>query len=209
MELEIKSKSGDYRIKKELGIRRLIKKNGAILPSGNFYVETSGIQQTEPKDEYLLTKIFEGDEKYPTNFKFIGGGFGHSVGMSQFGAYNLTKKGVKYPDILKYYYSGINISTMPKTVLFNEYNISYKTEFYFDKDAYKEAYLYIDNQKNVSDFPFSINGFEFLDTKQINQTPVIKMNITQYLKQGNNTINFLPLSKENKGKYVVYRVELL
>ncbi len=210
VELEIRAKNGEYRIKKELGIRRLFKKQASILPSGNFYIETTyAPDKQDNKEQYLLQKIFEGDQKDPKSFKFIGGGFGHSVGMSQFGAYNLAKKGVKYPDILKYYYSGISISTMTKTVLYNEYNISYKTEFYFDKDAYKEAYLYIDNQRGVSQFPFSINGFEFLDTKQINKTPVIKMNITQYLKQGNNTINFLPLSLENKGKYVVYRVELL
>lgn len=34
-------------------------------------------------------------------------GYGHGVGMSQYGAYELAKHGYKYDEILKYYYQGI------------------------------------------------------------------------------------------------------
>lgn len=40
---------------------------------------------------------------------FIGKGWGHGVGMSQYGANSLAKKGYKYDEILKYYYTGINV----------------------------------------------------------------------------------------------------
>ena len=36
-------------------------------------------------------------------------GYGHGVGMSQYGAHSMAKLGYKYDEILKYYYSGIEI----------------------------------------------------------------------------------------------------
>ena len=36
-------------------------------------------------------------------------GFGHGVGMSQYGAQGMALEGYKYTDILKYYYQGVNI----------------------------------------------------------------------------------------------------
>lgn len=38
-------------------------------------------------------------------------GYGHGVGMSQWGANNLAQKGAKYDEILKYYYRGISLVT--------------------------------------------------------------------------------------------------
>ena len=37
-------------------------------------------------------------------------GYGHGVGMSQYGANSMAKKGYKYDEILKYYYTGVEIS---------------------------------------------------------------------------------------------------
>ena len=36
-------------------------------------------------------------------------GYGHGVGMSQYGAQGMAKAGYNYQDILKYYYTGIDI----------------------------------------------------------------------------------------------------
>lgn len=216
-ELEIVAKNGQYKVKKELAIRRLFKKGNSSLPSANFYVKTKGAdivkseneeEKTPEKKTFSLVKLFDyiDDNRYPEKFIFIGGGFGHGVGMSQYGASAMAKMGKKYPEILNHYYSDINFSTVLKTVLFNDYNVWYKTEFYFDKGTFENAYLYIDNSKNVSEFPFKINDLEFFDTKNIAKNKVVKINITQYLNQGINTINFAPLSDENKGKYVVYKI---
>lgn len=225
-ELLITAQNGKYIIKKELGIRRVLKKNNAMLPSANFFVETLDEQvisedkknsETEEQKDAAQKENLKGinlftqinKEKYPEVFKFTGGGFGHGVGMSQFGAYNLAKSGKKYPEILHFYYSNINLSTIPKTVLYNEYNISYKTEFYFDKQTFKKAYIIIDNKKNVSEFPFKINEYDFASTKAIAGNLLLKMDITQYLKQGINTVDFAPLNQQNKGKFIIYRIELI
>lgn len=39
-------------------------------------------------------------------------GYGHGVGMSQYGANNMAKSGYKYPEILKYYYQNVEISNL-------------------------------------------------------------------------------------------------
>lgn len=47
--------------------------------------------------------------KEPDGIKFTTKGYGHGVGMSQYGANGLAKNGYSYKDILKHYYPGVNI----------------------------------------------------------------------------------------------------
>ncbi|MGN1097754.1 MAG: SpoIID/LytB domain-containing protein [Clostridia bacterium] len=42
-------------------------------------------------------------------FTFSGRGYGHGVGMSQWGAYGMAQQGYSYVDILTYYFTGITI----------------------------------------------------------------------------------------------------
>ena len=44
------------------------------------------------------------------SWTFSGAGWGHSVGMSQWGAYAMAKQGFSYEDILKFYFTGIEVS---------------------------------------------------------------------------------------------------
>jgi stage II sporulation protein D len=41
--------------------------------------------------------------------RFEGKGYGHGVGLSQWGAYVMAKEGYSCSDILKHYYTGIEI----------------------------------------------------------------------------------------------------
>lgn len=45
----------------------------------------------------------------PASFHIEGGGFGHGVGMSQYGALGYAQQGSNYQDILKHYYTGVAI----------------------------------------------------------------------------------------------------
>ncbi|MFK8185066.1 MAG: SpoIID/LytB domain-containing protein [Phormidesmis sp.] len=55
-----------------------------------------------------------------TGYRFIGGGFGHGVGMSQTGAYNLGKQGYSSKQILEFYYPGTTLGPINEaTVFFN------------------------------------------------------------------------------------------
>ncbi|HQO04226.1 MAG TPA: SpoIID/LytB domain-containing protein [Spirochaetota bacterium] len=48
-------------------------------------------------------------KKTKQGLAFNGHGWGHGVGMCQYGAKGMAEKGVQYKDILKYYYTGIDI----------------------------------------------------------------------------------------------------
>jgi SpoIID/LytB domain protein len=48
----------------------------------------------------------------PARFDFVGKGFGHSVGMSQWGAQGMALGGANYEQILKHYYTGIQLTNV-------------------------------------------------------------------------------------------------
>ena len=49
-------------------------------------------------------------QQIPSSFQITGKGFGHAVGMSQWGAYNLARNGYSYHQILLYYYQGATLA---------------------------------------------------------------------------------------------------
>jgi len=51
-------------------------------------------------------------------YRFIGGGFGHGVGMSQTGAYNLGEKGYSSEQILEFYYPGTELKPISESTVF-------------------------------------------------------------------------------------------
>jgi stage II sporulation protein D len=74
--------SGDALVDRELAVRRLL----GNLKSGMFVVSrTQGA------------------------WRFTGGGYGHGVGMCQYGAIGMAEHGSKAADILKHYYSGAEV----------------------------------------------------------------------------------------------------
>lgn len=46
-----------------------------------------------------------------SSYVFAGGGWGHQVGMSQFGANAMAKQGFTYDQILKFYFPGVQVGT--------------------------------------------------------------------------------------------------
>ena len=65
----------------------------------------------------LREQLFVIDREYDdqgrvTEFVFVGRGWGHGVGMCQVGAYGLAKQGFAAEQILKSYYSGIELTRM-------------------------------------------------------------------------------------------------
>ena len=57
---------------------------------------------------FTLTREFNADGVV-TSFTFSGRGYGHGVGMCQTGAYGMAKAGKSYTEILKTYYTGVEI----------------------------------------------------------------------------------------------------
>lgn len=67
---------------------------------------------TKPAGETQPPETPDEPQKPVTNalsYTFDGTGWGHSVGMSQYGALGMAQQGFGYADILKFYYTGIEI----------------------------------------------------------------------------------------------------
>lgn len=60
---------------------------------------------------WVPSACFEILSKKGSTYKIKGGGYGHDIGMSQYGAQMLAEKGKTYKEILKYYYKNVNISS--------------------------------------------------------------------------------------------------
>jgi stage II sporulation protein D len=57
---------------------------------------------------FVINKRYSGSTV--ASYTFTGRGWGHGVGMCQFGAYGMAKMGLKYDEILKHYYTGIDVT---------------------------------------------------------------------------------------------------
>jgi peptidoglycan hydrolase-like amidase len=58
------------------------------------------------------------DAKKINGYSFIGGGFGHGVGLSQYGSYNLAKLGWTAEQILAFYYPQTILKPLDETIVF-------------------------------------------------------------------------------------------
>jgi len=93
----VKEKTSTGRIKK-------IEINGNIFNGGDI------AEKIKLRSNYF--DIIDEGEKVRINTK----GFGHGVGMSQYGAEALAKRGYSYDKILKHYYTGVKIKKIKKNV---------------------------------------------------------------------------------------------
>lgn len=57
---------------------------------------------------FVINKRYSGNQV--TGYTFTGRGWGHGVGMCQYGAYGLAKMGVKFDEIVKHYYTGVDVT---------------------------------------------------------------------------------------------------
>lgn len=174
VELEIVTDNQTYSVYKELVIRRLLQKNTTSLPSANVVFEN--LYDTDKK----LVKI-----------NAYGGGYGHGVGMSQYGAgFMATSLHKTFDKILKRYYAGITISTVPVIVSSCEEQKIITQQFFA---PYKKANLIVDNKYNISQFNANINGksvaFE-LANSFIPFHRMSRIDISSYIVAGKNKITF-------------------
>lgn len=80
-------------------------------------------EKTKPKDNGVVesptdNKQNTGPQPVLTGYRFVGGGFGHGVGMSQTGAYNLGKQGYSSEQILEFYYPGTTLQPISESTIF-------------------------------------------------------------------------------------------
>jgi peptidoglycan hydrolase-like amidase len=140
MRLDIQSNQCTAQLSKEYTIRKILTHGGKMLPSAN------AVFDIQRNSTGLVEKI--------TTF---GGGFGHGVGMSQYGASYLDKQ-QKWPfyKILQHYYKGTSIGTPPLMV---QAGVGAKTQFYA---PFKTAMLWFKAQDTRPVvFHFNERAFRF------------------------------------------------
>ena len=188
IELDIVTKTKTYKVYKELVIRRLLTCQGKALPSANLVFE-------QEFDEYGNLK----------SVKAFGGGFGHGVGLSQYGAgFMATELKKGFEEILKHYYTDIILATKP--VILSPENSTIRQNFYTKN---KHAEIVVDNKYKLSYFLVNINGKEHkfnFNNKFFDR--VERFDISNHIKHGKNTVTFIYPVDEDRNKGIRLFVEL-
>lgn len=86
------------------GVGKPLGKRSAL---GSKAVNSIGIKELDKGPDILIMsngKAYASVNKYPTQFLFNGKGWGHGLGMSQWGAKGMAEAGYSYMEILQYYY---------------------------------------------------------------------------------------------------------
>ncbi len=193
VELDIVTSIGTFKVFKELVIRRLITKDGKALPSANVVFETG----------------YDDDGKL-VSIKAFGGGYGHGVGMSQFGAgFMGSELKLPYTKILQHYYTGITLGTAPVIISADESQNSVTQEFFVTE---KKAQIVVDNKFQVSKLRVLINGKEHefeLCKSFFPMNRICRIEISKYLKKGLNSVTFYYPTEEGNKKALRLFVELV
>lgn len=182
IEMEIVTKTQHYKIYKELVVRRLIKNKGKALPSANVVFEHNY------DDDGNLISV-----------KAYGGGYGHGVGLSQYGAgFMGSELKMPYDRILKHYYTGIILATKP-VILSSANGQTAVTQSFYTKENHAE--IVVDNKYQLSYFLVNINGKEQkIELSRGLFKRVERIDISKFIKSGKNTITFyFPEDGGNKG----------
>lgn len=79
-------------------------------PEGPSTPETKPEQNEQPSTPETKPDQNGQPSTPPVSYTFTGSGWGHSVGMSQWGAYAMAQQGFTYEEILKFYFTGIAIA---------------------------------------------------------------------------------------------------
>ena len=104
MELEIVGDNNtvllmsDLIIKKVITLKSVIDNNGEIVQNVN----------SVPSTYFVFDKIYD-NNGYLKKITLYGGGYGHCVGLSLYGANQMVKNGKTYEEILSSYYKNIDI----------------------------------------------------------------------------------------------------
>lgn len=183
--LNIITDKGCWTVKKELVIRKIFQESGRILYSANV--------------------IF--DNKYDASGNLIkviatGGGFGHGVGMSQYGAGYMAQHGYTFDKILQHYYTGTAIGTWPKFIVIGETASCIEQTFSAPEN---KSEIVIENPENIKNIKITINNNEI--EYNFNDEKVARINIDKYVNQKNNEI-FIKVNDTEDGKTLKMWVEV-
>lgn len=90
------------------GIYAVDSSGNVVELTGTLYVLTA--TETAPLESVAVSNVCGGSQTVVGDtFVFKGSGWGHNIGMSQWGAYAMAKEGYDYQEILTFYYTGVSV----------------------------------------------------------------------------------------------------
>lgn len=198
MSVNIITDKGTFNVQKELPIRRAFQKNNIGLPSANVFFEIVDVEKSDKKQN-------DNNSGFAKKVVAYGGGFGHGVGMSQWGAGEMANQGYSYQDIIQHYYYGTSIATYPINLSIPDGEDVAVQTFYTEN---KKANLVIDNRIQYTDMTIVVNAQELrLQVVPTMFKPEV-VDISPYLVKGENKITYiLPYENGHKKPITLY-VEL-
>jgi stage II sporulation protein D len=76
--------------------------------------EAFGLRGVPSRAEVAQTEVASAGDRLPapSGITFSGGGYGHGIGLSQWGAYGMADAGSNYQQILLHYYTGVQLAKL-------------------------------------------------------------------------------------------------
>ncbi|MGN0160690.1 MAG: SpoIID/LytB domain-containing protein [Lachnospiraceae bacterium] len=106
-EVVITGKKGTYLIEGEAKVRRFFGDASIDWKNNN---DKQFNMASLPSAFIALNPVYEKNQL--TGYEILGGGFGHGLGMSQNGAYAMTREGYTYEEILHFFYQNIELTQL-------------------------------------------------------------------------------------------------
>lgn len=123
-----------------------------------------------------------------------GGGWGHNLGMSQYGAHGRARAGQNFLQILKAYYTGVDVGSYPIDIGRDPGTgpPTLRQEFYAPNAT---GTLVVRGAAGMKKLVVHINDFDIvLSGAQLSQ-PVLEVDISEYLTAGLNVIQYNPVGR--------------
>ena len=131
-----------------------------------------------------------------------GGGWGHNTGMSQYGSHGRAKAGQNFVQILKAYYTGIDVGTYPidigrepgsgpPTLRHTFYAGNPSGTLIVRSEGLKKLVVHINETYDIT-----------LDEETLATSPVI-LDVSSYLVAGLNTLQYNPVGKGGSATVIV------
>ena len=187
MVVKISTDKGEWFVKKELFIRRIFQNEGKMLPSANVVFDLN----FDPEGN--LIKITA-----------TGGGLGHGVGMSQYGAGFMSKNGSSFADIIQHYYDKTAIGTPPVSLKQDSQPVK---QLFFSPNGKGE--IVIKNQNNASSVKILLNSKEIQIPSSYFTKDILRLDTDSYIYRGvNEIIYYTPMGGKGIKAWVeVYRAK--
>ena len=104
--------SQKYTVTQSGGGISLVAVDGSRISGGEYAMSASGVSALPGGSLSIVSAsgVSSVSGGAATSFTFTGSGWGHRIGMSQYGAKNMAEQGFTYQEILKFYFKGVEVN---------------------------------------------------------------------------------------------------